>query len=384
MYDAKLDPVIPEYFSDYLESVHSAVCGDFKHTPAVKTFIEVFPTHDAFSVRTTGSPWIGTVGASTGRVIALVSPRAGKNTLGTFNWSQVLRHEYTHTVTLSMTNNLIPHWFTEGLAVWEEHSPLRWEWVPMLYHAVKEKQLFPMDKLTWAFVRPRQPSDRQLAYAESYWICTYIEEKYGHDAILKMLDLYRQGYSQDEVFPKSINISIDQFYDDFVEWTNKQIATWGYDDATDQKYNDLRATAEEMIQSRQYDKAADAWEEIVKLRPMDALPHQRLAGLYLTKEVNQPAKAIEQLKVLAAVELKDNRLAKRIARLYRDQNDFANAQKFATTAVYTDPYDMDAHQLLAEIDEKSGDQKGLEREQRVIPILDQWLEENRRRQANGE
>ena len=75
MYDAKLDPVIPEYFSDYLESVNKIVCGDFKHEPAVKTFIEVFPTHDAFSVRTTGSPWIGTVGASTGRVIALVSPR---------------------------------------------------------------------------------------------------------------------------------------------------------------------------------------------------------------------------------------------------------------------------------------------------------------------
>ena len=27
-------------------------------------------------------------------------------------------------------------------------------------------------------------------------------------------------------------------------------------------------------------------------------------------------------------------------------------QKFAMTAVYTDPYDMAAHELLAEIDEK--------------------------------
>ena len=30
MYDAQLDPVIPEYFSDYLESVHKIVCGDFQ------------------------------------------------------------------------------------------------------------------------------------------------------------------------------------------------------------------------------------------------------------------------------------------------------------------------------------------------------------------
>jgi len=38
----------------------------------------------------------------------------------------------------------------------------------------------------------KRPVDRQLAYAESFWICTYVEETYGHDAILKMLDLMRQ------------------------------------------------------------------------------------------------------------------------------------------------------------------------------------------------
>jgi tetratricopeptide (TPR) repeat protein len=137
-----------------------------------------------------------------------------------------------------------------------------------------------------------------------------------------------------------------------------------------------------MIKARQYDKAAAAWEEIVKLRPVDALPHLRLAGLYLSKEVNQPDKAIEQLKILSAVELKDNIYAKRIARLYRDENDLPDAKKYAMTAVYTDPYDMAAHELLAEIDEKSGDQTGLAREQRVMPILQQWIEDNRKRQGN--
>ena len=143
----------------------------------MKTFIEVFPTHDAFSVRTTGSPWIGTVGASTGRVIALVSPRNGQEHAGARSTGRRCCGTNTRTPSrCSMTDNRIPHWFTEGLAVWEEHSPLRWEWVPMLYNAVKKNELFTMDKLTWAFVRPRKPIDRQLAYAQSFWICTYIEE----------------------------------------------------------------------------------------------------------------------------------------------------------------------------------------------------------------
>ena len=254
----------------------------------------------------------------------------------------------------------------------------------MLYNAVKEHELFPMDKLTWAFVRPQKPSDRQLAYAESYWICTFIEEKYGHDVILKMLDLYRQGLSQEEVFPKSIGESMDDFYDEFSRWCDAQIATWGYDEQTSKKYEELRDNAEEMIKSRQYDKAVDAWEQIVKLRPMDALPHSRLAGLYLLKSINQPDRAIEHLKVLAAVELKNNAYAKRIAGLYRDEGKLDDAKKFALTAVYTDPYDLRAHQLLAEIDQKAGDAKGEAKEQEVIPILQKWIEENRRRQASGQ
>ena len=68
--------------------------------------------------------------------LALVSPRKGGQNMEPFNWAQVLRHEYTHTVTLAATDNRIQHWMTEGLAVLEEHTPIRWEWVPMLYSAV--------------------------------------------------------------------------------------------------------------------------------------------------------------------------------------------------------------------------------------------------------
>src|SRR4029453_176630 len=75
IFNKKEDPLAGIYFADYMESVHADICKTFHYEPTVKTMIEVFPGHDAFSVRTTGSPWIGTVGASTGRVIAMVTPR---------------------------------------------------------------------------------------------------------------------------------------------------------------------------------------------------------------------------------------------------------------------------------------------------------------------
>ncbi len=376
IYDGKQDPMIPEYFSDYLESVYPQVCGAFEYEPKVKTMIEVFPTHDEFSVRTTGAPWIATVGASTGRIIALVAPRKGSATMGPFNWSQVLRHEFTHTVTLGATDNRIAHWFTEGLAVQQEHSPVRWEWVPMLYNAVTKRQLLGMDDLTWGFVRPRRPIDRQLAYAESSWICQYIEEKYGHQAILAMLDQFRLGSSQDDVFQNSIHKSQAEFFEEFQGWCQKQVDAWGYDEATSQRAASLVEEGKNLIQRKEYAKAVTVWEMVVKLRPMDLLPHQRLAGLYMTKALNQPTKAVEQLHILSRVELNDNRFAKGAARIYRDIGDLDNAAAEGLRAVYTDPYDMSAHKLLADIYEKQNNDAGLVREQAAIAELIDWQKTN--------
>jgi tetratricopeptide (TPR) repeat protein len=380
VYDGRNDPLIGEYFNDYMESVYASVTSEYRTEPKVKTIIEVFPTHDAFSVRTTGSPWIGTVGASTGRIIALTTPRKGEGTWQAFNWAQVLRHEFTHTVTLAATDNRISHWMTEGLAVCEEHSPLQWAWVPMMYHAVTHDELFDMDQLTWMFVRPKKPADRQMAYAESFWVCTYIEKTYGHEAILKMLNEFKNGGLQEDVFPKILGRSQDQFFIEFKAWAAEQVAGWGYDKASTDKYEKLADQGQELIDSKRYADAVGVWEQIARLRPMDEQPHKKLAGLYLSAAVNEPQKAIEHLKILHLLDVRDNRYAKRVARLYRDLGDFQNAQAWGLQAVYIDPYDMDAHQLLEQVCEKSGDAAALAREQRVIPELQQWMDEQKKEQ----
>ena len=52
-------------------------------------------------------------------------------------------------------------------------------------------------------------------------------------------------------------------------------------------------------------------------------------------------------------------------------------------SVYIDPYDVSAHELLADIYEKAGDAKGLEREQRVIPVLKEWYAAQKRQRDEG-
>lgn len=348
-FDAASDPIIGELFGPALEKAHAAVAAEYRHAPAVKTLIEVFPNHDQFSVRTTGTPWIGTVGASTGRVIAMVSPRPGTRTLGNYHWLQVLKHEYTHTVTLSLTDNRIPHWMTEGLAVRQEKAPMPWMWVPMLYHTVTGGELLNLDEITWAFVRPKKATDRQLAYAQSSWMCQYIEETAGFEAILRMLEQYRAGKQQAAVFLDVLGKSESEFVAGFEAWAGGQVAGWGYDTATSEKYKELRERGEALIASKEYVEAVGVWEEIARLRPVDQLPTQRLAGLYLRAEVNRPEDAVRALKLLHEREQSDNRYAKRIARLQKERGEWAGAAEYAMQAIYINPYDAGAHKLYVEV-----------------------------------
>jgi hypothetical protein len=138
------------------------------------------------------------------------------------------------------------------------------------------------------------------------------------------------------------------------------------------RYQALRSEGERAIADGHYDIAISDYEEIEKIRPVDLLPHRRLAGLYA--RTHQEEKEIGELDKIAASELKDNMYAKGAARIERDLGHYDLAAARALHAVYVDPYDASAHKLLEEIDEKLGDAAGSAREKRVIEELAHWQE----------
>jgi len=77
------------------------------------------------------------------------------------------------------------------------------------------------------------------------------------------------------------------------------------------------------------------------------------------------------LEVINQVELKDNKYAKVLARLYAKQGNLDLARARALKAVYINPYDQAAHELLEGLDEKANDTAGADRERRAIEILKQ-------------
>jgi len=228
--DGKYDMILLEQVADYMEKIHKEVTGDFGYTPTEKTIIEFFPTHGEFSIRITGRGWIGTVGACTGRVIALAAPNTERSQFGTHNWATVLRHEYTHTVTLAATENRIPHWFTEACAVFQQPDKRNYKFVQMLVQATRAEpsRLFPIKELDWGFIRPRRAGDRSLAYAQSEWILEHIIETKGYETIPKMLKGFRDGLSQAEVFETIVGAKEKDFDKAFRRWAKKTVKEWGF------------------------------------------------------------------------------------------------------------------------------------------------------------
>jgi tetratricopeptide (TPR) repeat protein len=228
-YQPGVDQVMVDMMVEPLERLHDVVATRFGHEPDRKTVIEVLPDHERFGVRITGMPWIHTIAACTGPVIALQVPREGlpSKHKGPFDWARVIQHEYTHTITLSQTRNRIPHWLTEAAAVSMEHAPRDYDACLVLADAWETGQLFDLDELKWAFVRPRRKGDRALAYAQSHWMVEYMNERFGESALVRLLELYFEGVREQEAIPRGLGISREQFYEDFLVWAGEELRAWG-------------------------------------------------------------------------------------------------------------------------------------------------------------
>lgn len=278
-YDKETDELIAQLFAPYLESIYHRVCDDFNVELERKTIIEIFPAHSEFAVRITGKPWIHTVGACTGWVIAVDAPRVAADLNGPYNLANVLRHEFTHTVTLAATKNRIPHWFTEGLAVLQEDVPRSYDWKEMLAGRVRKNDLFTLQTIDWGFIRPRRANDRQFAYAQSEWMCEYLIETYGYDVIDRMLKGFKAARSQPQVFTEIVGVLPEDFDLAFAAWARAQTGAWGFDMSEPRDVYRTRiwaavktddASAQAVLAKAEYDaenwtKALDAARKSVEL-----------------------------------------------------------------------------------------------------------------------
>lgn len=359
----KQDEILAKLALEYLDSIRAEIWSYYKvDSVKTSTIIEFFPSHEQFGVRTTGLPWIGTVGASTGNVIAMDVPRGGaKDMMGAFDWARVLRHEYVHTVTLDMTGNRIPHWLTEAAAVNQEQAPRDWSDAQLLASNYRAGTLFKIDGLTWGFIRPKRTIDRRLAYMQSAWLYQYLKQTYGHDKMIEFLNAFREGQREAQAFEKVYGKKVDDLNKDFLTWAGKEIESWGLPADPLPKVTDLEAAIkkdEKDIEPRiklawvqvSSGRVAEAEKQLRKV--LELAPDNVSAGELLGAVLNQQKKRDEAKKFLEGVIAKDDKRAlalRTLGLIAMSERNFDAAEKWLTRLQQVRPLESTSYVNLAGI-----------------------------------
>jgi predicted Zn-dependent protease len=358
--DPTQDELLGRYMSRYLESIYPVLAARFGYAPPGQTKIEILKNHQWFSGRTVGLPFVPTVGACTGRVVALASPRA---TRVPFNWARVLTHELVHVITLQQTEFNIPHWYTEALAVDSEGYPRPQDWNRLLLERVpKRTKLLNLDTINLGFIRPNEPDDRQMAYCQAQLYARYMLKRFGPDAQIKMLMAYRRGLTTDRAVAQSFHVEKQDFEKGYLAYLDdeiKSIRTRVSDDPVpfsqlERKLKekpedpDLNAQmAYEHFARRDLKEARPFADKALKLQPHHPLASYVKAQLLVTIGDNDAA--LEVLEPALDPKKPNERVIDLLGELKMKAGQLDDAEKLYEIAHHDDPFRITWISWLARI-----------------------------------
>jgi tetratricopeptide (TPR) repeat protein len=348
--DPAQDQLLGQYMSRYLESIHATLTSRFGYVPPARTQIEIMKNHQWFSGRTIGLPFVPTVGACTGRVVALASPKA---TRVPFNWARVLTHEVVHVITLQQTEFNIPHWYTEALAVESEGYPRPQDWNRMLLERVPARKLLNLDTINLGFIRPKEAEDRQLAYCQAQLYARYMLKRFGDDALIKMLMAYRRGLTTDRAIAECFKVEKADFEKGYLAYLDEVLTTIRTRVSEDKpvefsklerqlkaKPDDPELNAKmayEHLARRDYAEARPFADKALKLKPHDPLASYVKARL-LQSIGESPESVIAVLEPALDPKRPNERVTEFLARLKMEAGQLDEAEKLYELARKDDPH----------------------------------------------
>jgi tetratricopeptide (TPR) repeat protein len=362
--------VLAPYAANLLQEAAAKLTTKYRFTPKGTVIVELFQNHEDFAVRTLGMPGLGALGVCFGPLVALDSPSARQ--AGEFNWGSTLWHEYTHVITLQMTDYRIPRWFSEGLSVYEERQARPgWgdDWNPMFLRSFIDGRWFKISELDGGFQRPKRMADVPIAYFEASQVCEFIVERYGFDAILRMLALYRDKAQTPDVLRQALKLTeaeFDKAFFAYVETKARPLFEASNSEANlmaslakaevlkmleSQDTFALRARAAELYAADGDIKTAEIhFRRAIELYPYFTGEGNAYVALAKILEAGgEPGKAADVLDALVRVDENNLDVLKEIARLRQKSGDNTRAVQALLMSFYISPFDYALHTTAGEL-----------------------------------
>lgn len=373
-FDRGKDEILAKSIARYLEDeVYPALTKQFAYKPKDKSLFEIFDRsgntsgHGWFSARMVGLPYIGTVGACAGKMVALASPNDMEQK---FNWARVVKHEFVHVLNLQQTNFNIPHWYTEALAVESEGLPRSETWDRMLAERVPKGRMFNLETINLGFVRPKTGEDWQMAYCQSQLYAQYMRKMYGDDAASKMLAAYTDNLSTRAALLRCFKVKQEDFergYLDYVKdivkhlraeapQAHSSLAELEHKHAADPDDDNISAElALARLERRDYPAARELAAAVLKHEPKHALAGYVLARVRMV--IGEDDEAQQLLERVLDRKAPDTHVLQLLASLYLKSKRYGEAADLYKLGVKLHPDDRQWLKGLARVYLKSGQSK---------------------------
>jgi cellulose synthase operon protein C len=346
--DKSESALLAPYLQAELHSILAAYEKKYRMTLPGPVQVEVYRNHEDFAVRTTGMPGLGALGVTFGRVIAMDSPSARKP--GDFNWGSTLWHEMSHVFILTATNDRVPRWFTEGLAVHEEgmHSA---EWrnrvTPDALVAIRDKKLLPVENLDRGFVFQDYPGQVEVSYFQAGTICDFIGEKWGEDKLLDMVHSYAKLATTSQAIQQNLALSPEELDMQYLAWIDGK---YGAEAAHFDEWREKLKPLVEAAAQKKFDTVLRQGPALLALYPEyvdDANVYQLLAtGYALGGDAKSEAEILVKYENAGG---QSPELLKRLAQLEADAGRAGDAIATLEELNYVYPVDEDLHRRLGDL-----------------------------------
>jgi len=361
------------------EDAYAYYAARYRHTIKTPIRIELYTNHADFSVRTVGLTGLDILGASFGPVILIDSPRPAE--MGAFNWASALWHEIAHSFHLDMSRHRAPRWFSEGLAVHEEHRA-RPGWggdvSPGFLRAQAEGKLRSASELEAAFLQPRFANEIPFTYFLASLLVAYIEQAHGADSLVDLLHAFATGDNSMRAVSERLGYSPqawDEALDRYVKTRFGDALVALADPAGPQQvarpYDVVLSAGKAALASDDLVLAETLLRDAQALFPEHAGPgssYHDLAEIY--RRQHEPARAIAQLARNIQIDADDLGAHLKLAKLYDDVGDPVGSRDILERAMLIQPFNPRTRERLAALAEAAGDFDLAVRERRAVIALD--------------
>jgi tetratricopeptide (TPR) repeat protein len=390
-FDPQTDRRLARYMAPYLEEIYAELVERFGYRPEGPILVEVFNSHEMFSGRTVALPDLHTIGACTGRMVAMASPY-GKGIRRPFNWARVVRHELVHIFNLEQTHFQVPHWLTEGLAVTNEGFPRPQQWILLLRQRVPANELMNLDDIDLGFIRPQSALDWQMAYCQSQLYVEYLYKKYGPRSIGELLNAYRDGRDTASAIAEVCRVNKKAFEDGYRTYLGDMLKELqGGSVIKPMTYTQLQKAHE--AEPDNLDVTARLAEQYLIRR--DRKEARKLAEAVLAKNATHPLASYVKARLLQDAgeeesvrtlleatldrQAPEPKVLQALGKLYFEARDFSKAAEVYELAQRTEPYETRWMVELVRVYAQLGDKaKQIEMLKKLVPTDADDLDQRKR------